>query len=516
MRTNLCICWLVSSAALLACCYAPTCPSGYRVRGGRCEAADASTPPSDGAAEGTQVMPDAASDGASPEAGATGTDASADAGSSSLCTEAADAGDRCAADATFACTTSCGSAGIGRCAASCRAECTPPEELCNYLDDDCDGSNDEGLRRFAPSAPGAGQAIRSWTFADGPHPLVLLQGAPPALDGAATELRVQRLRPDGTPEASAQVLMSASISSIEYTVASTGPSLVIVWGEQSASDPKRSELRARIVRRSDLTDVVAPRTIASGAAFAYPVVAAGSSNVLVVALTDAGIARVATDGALDGSTGVLSIPDSTAGRPHLLAVRGSSTWLIAHAITPSTGKLADLVLQRVEPSGSLVGGPVRVTDTPATHESGPWLADNGKGQVALTFTAGDTGALRFLLYQLSELGLPTVTPYVNVSMPAGLKPCAYEDCRSSAVTWAAGYWAVVHGSLLQEPERYEIQLRLLDEQGALAAGSLPKLVVDDAADPLMRGPDAALNDHGTLVIVAPNPRGDRYALWGCF
>jgi hypothetical protein len=504
------------AAALLVCCYSPKCPFGYRAQGARCEAVDASAPSGDGAADPTPVMADAATEGGAPEASPAAVDAGVDADLPGVCTAADDAGALCSLGATFACTTSCGSSGIGRCAASCQAECTPPEELCNYLDDDCDGSADQGLRKFAPTAPGAEKSTRSWIFAEGPHPLVVLQGLPASAEGAPTELRVQRLRPDGTPEGSAQLLMSTRIVSVEYAVASTGPNLVIVWSEPAASDPKLTELRARIVRRSDLMDVVAPRTIATAAAFAYPVVAARSSNILVVVLVENGIARVGTDGALDSSTGVLTIPGATPGRPHLLTPRGSSTWLIAHAIMPSGRTVADLVLQRVEPSGSLVGGAVRVTDTPATHESGPWLADNGKGQVALTFTAGDTGALRLMLYQLAELGLPAAAPYADVALPVGLKPCVYEACRTSVVAWAAGYWAVVHGALVPGPERHEIQLHLMDEKGALAFGSLPKLVVDGAADPLLRGPDAARSDSGALVIVAPNPNGDSYARWGCF
>ena len=44
------------------------------------------------------------------------------------------------------CTTSCGSTGTDACSATCRwsGTCTPPTERCNGVDDDCDGSADEG------------------------------------------------------------------------------------------------------------------------------------------------------------------------------------------------------------------------------------------------------------------------------------------------------------------------------------------------------------------------------------
>ncbi|MBN1771592.1 MAG: hypothetical protein JXB32_10040 [Deltaproteobacteria bacterium] len=53
----------------------------------------------------------------------------------------------CAAGAPVACTTACGSTGTGTCSVECRlpatADCTPPVEACNGLDDDCDGETDE-------------------------------------------------------------------------------------------------------------------------------------------------------------------------------------------------------------------------------------------------------------------------------------------------------------------------------------------------------------------------------------
>ena len=53
------------------------------------------------------------------------------------------------------CLTTCGSTGRGRCSDTCetprRADCTPPAEVCNYADDDCDGEADNGVSRFSPS-----------------------------------------------------------------------------------------------------------------------------------------------------------------------------------------------------------------------------------------------------------------------------------------------------------------------------------------------------------------------------
>lgn len=42
------------------------------------------------------------------------------------------------------CTTECGSTGVTSCSASCEATCDVPAETCNAIDDDCNGSCDEG------------------------------------------------------------------------------------------------------------------------------------------------------------------------------------------------------------------------------------------------------------------------------------------------------------------------------------------------------------------------------------
>lgn len=62
------------------------------------------------------------------------------------CNDAASDGcereDTCSAGT--ACRTSCGSTGATSCADRCAPACTPPVELCNFADDDCDGACDDG------------------------------------------------------------------------------------------------------------------------------------------------------------------------------------------------------------------------------------------------------------------------------------------------------------------------------------------------------------------------------------
>ncbi|MBI5501958.1 MAG: FG-GAP repeat protein [Deltaproteobacteria bacterium] len=65
------------------------------------------------------------------------------------CNGSTDEGFACVQGAATSCTTSCGSTGTGTCTAACElpaaALCSPPAETCNTVDDDCNGSTDESF-----------------------------------------------------------------------------------------------------------------------------------------------------------------------------------------------------------------------------------------------------------------------------------------------------------------------------------------------------------------------------------
>ncbi|MDI7270092.1 MAG: MopE-related protein, partial [Myxococcota bacterium] len=76
------------------------------------------------------------------------------------CDGITDEGFECAAGGAVACTTICRSTGVGTCSDVCMlppaAACTPPAEVCNGIDDDCDGETDEGFDPFCGGICGNG------------------------------------------------------------------------------------------------------------------------------------------------------------------------------------------------------------------------------------------------------------------------------------------------------------------------------------------------------------------------
>ncbi|MBN1774264.1 MAG: hypothetical protein JXB32_23595 [Deltaproteobacteria bacterium] len=97
------------------------------------------------------------------------------------CVSGCDNGFACCRDTTGTCTSSCGTVGSRVCSSTCAwGTCTPPAEVCNGIDDDCDTLCDEthtccaGTTRYCshtcPSGPTAGTQTcssdcRNWSFA---------------------------------------------------------------------------------------------------------------------------------------------------------------------------------------------------------------------------------------------------------------------------------------------------------------------------------------------------------------
>ena len=104
--------------------------------------------------------PDTGGDGHSPADSAVDAPAPRDAG--------VDAMGGCAAGSTESCTASCGTTGTATCAGGAFGACVPPAEVCNLLDDDCNGACDDvlGCRVGVDRSDDASSGLHFYTTTD--------------------------------------------------------------------------------------------------------------------------------------------------------------------------------------------------------------------------------------------------------------------------------------------------------------------------------------------------------------
>jgi hypothetical protein len=148
-----------------------------------------------------------------------------------------------------ACTTICGTEGLGTCTDSCGpapvAECTPPAEVCNWIDDDCDGVADPNMLQRASS-----EASRVYTQSSMGTPTHAQVAVLPRPQGGAwwlyrsqnveeypSSLRVFELSAVGEPINSRNVELSSG--TLHFTAAAQGDWIAVL----STQVPSFNELR---------------------------------------------------------------------------------------------------------------------------------------------------------------------------------------------------------------------------------------------------------------------------------
>lgn len=155
----------------------------------------------------------------------------------------------CTPGETLACTTSCGSTGAGMCSQGCTpptaVECTPPQEVCNWVDDDCDGAIDPGMLVQDPSKTRAVTVTTNATAA--PFVLPRSGGGAWLLYKDDSSVRAQLLDAQGRASGANSELVA---NVVEVRAAAAGPNLVVAT---SHKDGDTGYISVRVYRSSDLT-----------------------------------------------------------------------------------------------------------------------------------------------------------------------------------------------------------------------------------------------------------------------
>ena len=149
----------------------------------------------------------------------------------------------CVFGTLVACATTCGTVGRGPCDGTCEPPdlaptCAPPAEICNGVDEDCDGIEDEDLRTLAVR-PTLGAGLDG---ADDVRVVPTRHGFV-AVVKVGRRLFAQRLDPDGTPRDASRRIDTGDDVQFFDAARLSSDRVVVTWNTTDTD-----ELRARQVR----------------------------------------------------------------------------------------------------------------------------------------------------------------------------------------------------------------------------------------------------------------------------
>jgi len=283
----------------------------------------------------------------------------------------------CTRGATVPCTTTCGTTGTGACSMACAipaaAMCTPPAEICNYADDDCDGLVDDGVTRFSPATETGETAHFNFEVVSSPDGFI--SGRTPTTGG----LFVRELtNTNALVGASDTTVVAGTTSVLGFDMVTIPPvavggvtHLLVAWADASGI------LRAARFNASTLASAgPAVMLVNSTAVVSDLEVAATATNILVAYRANSQIDFIATAADLTGiTTGTLQDLTETGSVGRLdLAVARTTRFVLVYedggtlaarlfgptgtaldtAVTITTGQSARLAVQRGFESGAII------------------------------------------------------------------------------------------------------------------------------------------------------------------
>jgi hypothetical protein len=315
------------------------------------------------------------------------------------CSGAPDESFACVRGTPVSCTSSCGSMGTAACSSTCTiptgAACSPPAEVCNGVDDDCDGTADEQL--FALGTPRvdsyAADFARPEAFTHGTN-LYSFWHAGGTVSGWRHSL-------DGAPTVAAQVPLGGT-ANYDANVSSVG---TVAWAHIDAAGDV-------VVRRIHLSNLTTTWSTTIAASATQVQIAVGTTHVFVFTIEGGGnIYRrrldVATGALMTGaeligdSSGAFALADDGVDRQYL-AYRDPVAIADIHTVRMQGNTTTSVLARRLHTAPNLV-------DDLAIASA--WVGSDPELVVAYSTFGGGASAynVRYVAYRASMTGTGVIT-----------------------------------------------------------------------------------------------------------
>lgn len=324
----------------------------------------------------------------------------------------------CRVDELVSCRTACGSIGSAPCdeCLGPAATCTPPTEVCNRLDDDCDGRIDDGVRNVLTIEH---EGLAGATFVQS---VAALEGWIVVAQLADGALAAQPVAADGTPGL-VTVLVAGSHTSrrgaTRFDLALNDTSLFVAWTGDGAIQLLETDAAAPVA--------ATPRRITSSAwALGDSVSIALLEQYVALAYVDAGRTLRVLGRAYDGSRVVhedFVSSTAAASRPEIVAIADD------YAVIAYRNGSAGVAARAFWFNGTGAGYITDVSDAP--HLSGTSGAAGSLSAVRLAgasvgilWSVGTESMFEIVEYQYSTDDFATRVPAAARSVPTLASDCA--------------------------------------------------------------------------------------------
>jgi len=345
-----------------------------------------------------------------------------------------EAGEECDSDPDRSCTTGCGSTGAQTCVDCAWAACVPPVEICNGADDDCDDLTDEvgtisaagGPVRVSVDPAVSRDPHLAWD--DSGFGIVWVDGRT-----GTDDLFSAVVSETGSVLASEARLLVARAAFAAPSAAWDGARYKILATDDPGMDGNPDVV---LLRMNALGEFVAPVTLISssgGVSLFRPTIALmggwsgmawdSGSAIWFARLNPAG-SKVGGDVEVDGDPGP----------SHDLDLAASSDRYALAWVDERDGN-AEIYAAVLDPGGTAIAAPVRLTEDPAPSSS-PSIAWDGSDFVVAWSDAPD-GAAGVYVTRLSVSGVEEGGEVLAMAVPVGAgDPCVLWTGSLIGIAWS--------------------------------------------------------------------------------